>query len=493
MTNLPKRVRQAVVIVHGMGEQRPLEMLNSFIDAAIPSKDKTIPGTDYPVYYSTPDDISNSYEARRYLAQRTDKYAQTEFFEYHWSHLMQGNKLSDIWTIFVRILLHPLTVPKGLTGLLVLVWMLILYLAWIILNSGLISEGITPEKVISTIVGGGLTGTVATWLILKKLPGKITASFVDVVRYLDTSPRSYAVRKKIRKGMIDLLQALHDRNRYQRIIVVAHSLGAYIAYDGISYLWIKMNQKHCADQNGAMNRRIINQLESIASKINVDGSRTTPEDVERFQEAQRSMWMELRKQGCPWLITDFITCGTPMYMADKLMTRNHTNFLTNIKKRHIATCPPQKDLPGPTADKTYFTYPYNYGRVIYHAAPFAVVRWTNMWFPTRWWFFGDWFGGRLGPLFGYGIKDIELTGNKPKRFIPAWAHTLYFKFPDDESDSSVTRHLHDAMELHSESWLTSTLDIPSCPTKKTTTPHIQTWLESVFTDFKKRLLETHGT
>lgn len=33
--NVPKAVRQAVVMVHGMAEQRPLDMLNKFIKAAV--------------------------------------------------------------------------------------------------------------------------------------------------------------------------------------------------------------------------------------------------------------------------------------------------------------------------------------------------------------------------------------------------------------------------------------------------------------------------
>jgi hypothetical protein len=41
----------------------------------------------------------------------------------------------------------------------------------------------------------------------------LTASFVDVVRYIDTSPRSYGVRRDIRKGLIVMLQALHAHDR----------------------------------------------------------------------------------------------------------------------------------------------------------------------------------------------------------------------------------------------------------------------------------------
>ena len=65
---------------------------------------------------------------------------------------------------------------------------------------------------------------------------KTTTSFVDVARYLDTAPHSYAARRAIRGGLVDLLHALHD-GRYSRIVIVAHSLGAYIAYDALTSFW----------------------------------------------------------------------------------------------------------------------------------------------------------------------------------------------------------------------------------------------------------------
>jgi hypothetical protein len=138
--------------------------------------------------------------------------------------------------------------------------------------------------------------------------------------------------------------------------------------------------------------------------------------------------------------------------------------------QHIATCPPQPDLARPavelTRDETLYTYRYRSGPVLYHAAPFAVVRWTNMWFPARFGFFGDWFGGPLRDLFGNGVRDIELQGNKPYRYMPALPHTLYFKFPEDETSDSVTRKLQEAMDLDSSDWLEATLSIQECPDQK---------------------------
>lgn len=454
---VPKRVRQAVVIVHGMGEQRPLDMLNKFIEAVIPSGRSAAPSDD-PDFYSRPDEVTDSYESRRYLAPAganrdgTERYAQTEFFEYHWAHLMQGNQLRDMWSTFRRMMLQwPWRVPRGLRGIWWIFWILVVAVAAMVwLFRADIDVGqISVNSFVSGIVGGGVVATVVTWLLTKFLPGKISSSFVDVVRYLDTSPRSYGVRKAIRKGILDLLEGLHETGRYQRIIIVAHSLGAYIAYDGITYLWTRMNQEHCAGENGEMDPTVRQALEAEARAL-LDEPKGDPTE---FRRRQRALWREIRKQGCPWLITDFVTVGTPMYMADQLFTKNRKILEKKIVRREIATCPPQPDLAGPTPDKTLYSYPYGGGPVLYHAAPFAVVRWTNMWFPARFSFFGDWFGGPLGPLFGGGVLDIELTGNRPWRYLPAVAHSLYFSFPEDEGETSVTSKLRGAMDLASTLWM----------------------------------------
>lgn len=116
-SGVEKKVRQAVVMIHGMGEQRPLETLNEFLGVGLkPAAD----GQRH--FYSRPDRVTDSYEARRYLAPRSERdgvelHAQTEFFEYHWAHLMQGNKLTDLWPAFRHLLIQwPTKVPSGQTS-----------------------------------------------------------------------------------------------------------------------------------------------------------------------------------------------------------------------------------------------------------------------------------------------------------------------------------------------------------------------------------------
>jgi hypothetical protein len=457
------KVRQAVVVIHGMGEQRPLDTLNGFIDAALPP---TSGGK--PFFYSRPDRITDSYESRRYLAPRQplvgepERYAQTEFFEYHWAHLMKGNRLDDLWPTLRRMLLQlPRRVPANLRLIWALFWLLVIWVVWAWLW-GPLSEvdvgDLSASKVVGVLVGGGVTIAVLTYVVARVLPGWITGSFVDVVRYLDTSPRSYEVRREIRNGIVELLRGLHDSGRYQRIVIVAHSLGSYIAYDAISYLWGQMNRTRTeagtsTGDDPGRSPRGLRELEQAASDLNGGG------DVEAFRAAQRELWLGLHERGDPWLISDFVSLGSPMYFADQLYTKNRRQFDERVEKRELPTCPPRPELAvGNNINRTRLWYSWNNGGVrdLYHGAPFAVVRWTNLWFPSRFGFFGDWFGGPLGPLFGRGIKDVAVVGNRPGRLIPAYAHALYFRLDGSNETGTVRYGLRDAIDLASTSWLTAT-------------------------------------
>jgi hypothetical protein len=122
------------------------------------------------------------------------------------------------------------------------------------LHLGAVAECVLRRQRIGDASGGrgryrGVAAAIVSYLIARVLPRWLTSSFVDVVRYLDTSPRSYAVRRDIRKGLVEMLQALHASKapRYDRIVLVAHSLGAYLAYDAIAYLWGLTNARTAHD------------------------------------------------------------------------------------------------------------------------------------------------------------------------------------------------------------------------------------------------------
>ena len=164
----------------------------------------------------------------------------------------------------------------------------------------------------------------------------------------------------------------------------------------------------------------LSELELIASELPDEswapGGSAGASDglVDRYQRAQRRLWLGLRAQGNPWLITDFITLGTPMYFADRLYTKKLGAFVEKVKRWELPTCPPQDEgIATNNVNNTsrWFSYNNDGRRVLYLGAPFAVTRWTNMWFPTEWAFFGDFFGHRLSPLFGNGIRDIPLKKN----------------------------------------------------------------------------------
>jgi hypothetical protein len=494
--------KQAIVVIHGMGEQRPVETLDRFSKVITP---------EGATFYSKVDRLSESFEARRHLIPpQPGLGTQTEIYEYHWSHLMQGNQLGDLFPLLRRMLLPvpgwwgaPLTliavaaafallmsmmslivlpvavqvllgvlavvgiwfviryVPVGLIVLWLLIWLGVGWVAWALVWGPLkdVLSGVESDP-IRALLGGGVTAVATTYLISRVMPKWLTSSFVDVVRYLDTSPRSYQIRKEIRAGIIDLLQALHDYGRYERIVIMAHSLGSYIAYDAISYLWAGTAKLHegptlprdeaggCA---GGVKPDGLAELEAAASSL--DGSDAA---VDRFQTAQRRLWAGIRAQGNPWLITDFISFGSPMYFAHKLYTRDRAQFDGRVERDELTTCPPtneRRDCNNVNAQPRFFSWNNRGHRVLHDGAPFAVVRWTNFWYPAVAGFFGDWFGGRLAPLFGSGIRDVPVTGNRPLRWTPGAAHAMYLGFPDDRTPGSFTTHVAETLDINSAAWL----------------------------------------
>jgi hypothetical protein len=465
-----------------MGEQRPGDTINGFIDVGLPPD-----AHGSRAFYSRPDTITDSFEARRFVAPAEGLRPQTEFFEYHWAHLMQGNRLDDLWPTVRRLLLtSPRQVPSGLRLVWALSWLLIAYVAWALALGPLswmsLTDFDTAEAVMRALLGGGVTATVISYLATRVLARGITKSFVDVVRYLDTSPRSYESRRNIRKGLVDLLTGLHERKlfgrpRYDRIIVVGHSLGAYIAHDGIGYLWGQMNGRNRRRDGGLDG---LEEAEQAAARLpqqtRASAQQPVTTELRAFQIAQRRLWRGLRDLENPWRITDLVTVGTPMYFADRLI-RGTQGFTTKVDRGELPVCPPITDpdprtSPDPDAPPDpdalaeamavehsvpRFTWRRN-RRVLHESAPFAVVRWTNLWFPHRFGL-GDWFGGPLARLFGDGIRDIEIRGNVSGRWgwlggrlVPGVAHTRYFHFPDDTGPTSVTTALRNAIDLRLESF-----------------------------------------
>jgi hypothetical protein len=178
---------------------------------------------------------------------------------------------------------------------------------------------------------------------------------------------------------------------------------------------------------------------------------------------QFELWKGLREQGNPWLVTDFISVGTPMYFADLLYTKSREHFDQLVRTAELPRCPPRhsnQSVEGP--DIVGVAYGWNnQGRIVLsHGAPFAVVRWTNLFFPAEKSWYGDWFGGPLRPLFGRGILDHSIEGNLPGRRTPGLAHARYFSYPNNTEPSDAAAILQRYLHLTIFEELTDLLTAP---------------------------------
>jgi hypothetical protein len=164
-------------------------------------------------------------------------------------------------------------------------------------------------------------------MVVNALVNSTTTSLVDVARYLDTSPYSYAARRAIRGGLVDLLHALHD-GRYSRIVVVAHGVGTYISYDALTSFWAETHKLHAGPPPAPVKLGALDSLEEAADRLIADPDADGA--LDNFQDLQFALWQDLRRQGNPWRITDFVTVGAPMALADLLITR--PGLLSGFKK-----------------------------------------------------------------------------------------------------------------------------------------------------------------
>lgn len=270
-----EHVRTAVVAVHGMGEKRPMETFDDFVRTALH------PHYEQWDYRPQPAAITDTYEARRFTAGKREvspERGHVEFFEYHWPFLMTAGKYAGVASAALRLLVRrPSNVPDALLGAWRLAWTTVL--AMLLVIPVLFIAGYALNSDVPVWIIGLVTSAIVLifWfglyrMLARALVNKKTAPLVDSVRYLDPSPHSYAARRAIRGGLVNLLRDLHEEG-YTRIVVVAHGVGTYIAYDALM--------------------------------------------LSRAQ-AQK-----------PWRISDFVTVGAPLVYADLLLTR--TPLLSGFK------------------------------------------------------------------------------------------------------------------------------------------------------------------
>lgn len=460
-------MRQAVVVIHGMGEQRPMSTLRSFVTSILNFEKSFNEDSDQDMkkrtFWTKPDRINDSYELRKISSRgRPDIRTKTHFYEYHWAANMRDTTLKHVFRWF-RSLMWSIENLKIAQWRLKVLWSLLWAgtLFWLF-------QCIQCFFDFRSVYYNGEAnwsiwqlGVIVLPILLLALTNILVHIVGDAARYLRVDLENIAQRETIRKNGVDLLKALHKSGDYDRIILVGHSLGSVIAYDIITYLWIDFNKSIRLDLD--VDSRVVESnkwgfefgglkyldsdltlMESLSEQLAKD-----PENLElkeEFRKTQSRLWLKVKNKRAGWLISDFVTLGSPLTHGNILMADKQDDFLLRKEEREYPTCPPKEDG---------INYSYENGdkeRYFHHATPFAVTRWTNLYFP------GDFIAGKVAPQFGNGITDIQVEYEKNFfwkmiSYVSPLTHTHYWRSNSQpqkihtKREFSVIKQLYDAMRI----------------------------------------------
>jgi hypothetical protein len=245
----------------------------------------------------------------------------------------------------------------------------------------------------------------------------VLASLGDAAGYLDLSPSNVKARDEVLKEATSCLEHLHASGDYDRVVVVGHSLGSVIAYDAIKVAWQNLNRGRPIEEWRALPS--LPAAERAAAAVRADVP-PRPKVLLGWQEAVRAFWVEYRATGGTWLVTDFVSLGSPLAHGDFLLAASKARFREMLKRRTLPSAPPLLLDP----DGTFtFVDGERQEEAIHHAAPFAMVRWTNLFFPASWMLHGDMVGGEVHKVFGGGVADVEVRTAAWRGWL---AHTAYW-------------------------------------------------------------------
>jgi hypothetical protein len=361
---------------------------------------------------------------------------RTDFYELYWADLTAGSTW-DQFTGWVRgLLLRPLSrVPPDVRLAWVALWiatLIVIALAglaavpadsWRKIGANWLAEWHWLLAFVAAAFGA--------WL--HKIA---TATFGRVVRYTKADPDNIAARQAVRERGLKLLSALHEGTHYKRIIIVSHSLGTMLAHDLLSYFWAQREApRRIAETSPEFDA--LCELERAAAAVDLN---PTAAALDQYYEAQRRLRVALVARAAPladdpqtspdprWLITDFVTLGSPLAHAEFLIAANAEDLARRKFERELPESPPLREELDPTVfrlaqathklpvgadfktSKLISFPPPSAPHVweLHHAAPFAVVRWVNVYDTASLVFRGDIIGGPLAKPFGPAIIDIDL-------------------------------------------------------------------------------------
>jgi hypothetical protein len=484
--------KQAVVVIHGMGEQMPMDTIKSFVrtvwqtdKSLFANQERGTPPDDPSEVWSKPDLRTGSLELRRITTRPTKptpssaKGARCDFYELYWADLSGGSTWQQVEDWIVGLLCRsPFSrVPRDVFLAWALLWAVSICVALLSLATALPKEPLAFGFNLWRIPVLAWFEHWQTWQLaaITTVFGFVTNWFVvpyfgRVVRYTRAKPENIAARTAIRERGLKLLADLHD-GEYDRIVLVGHSLGSILAYDLLSYFWAARTDSHTVEP-GTPEFFALCHLERVAARRPEPPTRHWVDD---YLAAQKAFGETLRARPKPakgavdtrWLITDLITLGSPLGHAEFLLAQSATDLERRKNAREFPTSPPVREalepgmvaraqgvgLPVTSASRNLFCFPFNQDRrwQLHHAAPFAATRWTNIHDPARLVFCGDIISSPVAPVLGPAVVDVDLRALRRSRGLRAqswrFTHTLYWSWNEKRNPPQRILALRIALAL----------------------------------------------
>lgn len=425
--------KQAVVIIHGIGNQFPMDTARELVEGLKGEQD---------IVYSGPDKEAGFFETRRLRINKKN----TDFYEFYWANLVQEPKSFDLYDWVLKLLFKKKPsnrvskMVKSIRVFLVLICLCFLFAVYKDVNIS-----ITRKIVYFGNIGlFSILTFIFFKLVVPSVNLKAALTIGDAVKYLSPSPQNIDSRFRIRQKGIKLLKKLHDKKTengdqfYSRIIIVGHSLGSVVGYDLITHFWHDYVYNFCPKERDVLQPFLALISEMINEKHKQKFNSEYKFPLEDYMNLQKHLYDEMKKIGNEWIISDFLTIGSPLCHGDYLLAKNFDDFERKVNYREFPLCPPKIDIKliNNQIEKDYvnsISYPINFNssgidgfngkmRLVNHSSQFSFIRWTNIYYKN------DFVGGNLSNYFGEGIKNIELEvkGNWFKRKLPFFSHTSYW-------------------------------------------------------------------
>lgn len=412
--------RQAIVLIHGIGEQLPGTTVRGFAQAAIAQT-----GSEVGDLLHKPDArLRPLYELVRLQAFKDDgrDLPRTDFFELYWQDLIRDTTFEQVKSWGFSLLQQELPPKFAVLRRIARIGAFLLVLAAIFLLVAVL-VGVTDISVPSWWSEGSVWITLGLF-VASAVAGAATAwavsSLGDVARYVRPLPDNLAVRQAVRDRGVAMLRDLHADGEFQRVVVVGHSLGSLIALDIVTEYWWEVFEQPGAGSAAALAgyEQALTAFEAAAEAIgSFDASSpATAAGLDAYRDSQARLWQAMRGVGLPWLVTDLVTLGSPLQYPWPLLAKSSADFEARQAELLVPAAPPRPDVARRGSSRG-ITFPSIFEspdgpteqRLLHQGAVLAPTRWTNVFFPSPWWLFGDPVGGPVRERFGPGVRDRRLA------------------------------------------------------------------------------------